>query len=164
MGYALIFDRVGDPVQRGGARPFGTRFAVDRRLSGDASLNAPIRASEGESGEWQDWLVDDHENAEEILVEQDELENRRGMLAGAMSVLNDRERRIFEARRLAEEPMTLEELSAGRERSAGVARLASRHHRRGVAEVPVRCDRRRTRHAPAPHPRHRQGEALGRVY
>jgi RNA polymerase sigma-32 factor len=86
--------------------------SMNRRLSGDASLNAPIRASEGESGEWQDWLVDDHENAEEILVEQDELENRRGMLAGAMSVLNDRERRIFEARRLAEEPMTLEELSS----------------------------------------------------
>ena len=85
---------------------------LHRRLSGDASLNAPIRASEGESGEWQDWLVDDHENAEEILVEQDELANRRGMLAGAMSVLNDRERRIFEARRLAEEPMTLEELSS----------------------------------------------------
>ena len=85
--------------------------SMNRRLSGDASLNAPIRASEGESGEWQDWLVDDSENAEQILVEQDELENRRGMLSGALEVLNDRERRIFEARRLAEEPMTLEELS-----------------------------------------------------
>ena len=57
--------------------------SMNRRLSGDASLNAPIRASEGESGEWQDWLVDDHENAEQMLIEQDELENRRGMLAGA---------------------------------------------------------------------------------
>ena len=85
--------------------------SMNRRLSGDASLNAPIRASEGESGEWQDWLVDDSENAEQILVEQDELENRRTMLAGALDVLNDRERRIFEARRLAEDPMTLEELS-----------------------------------------------------
>jgi RNA polymerase sigma-32 factor len=85
--------------------------SMNRRLSGDASLNAPIRATEGESGEWQDWLVDDHDNAEEILVEQDELENRRAMLADAMSVLNEREKRIFEARRLAEEPMTLEELS-----------------------------------------------------
>ena len=47
-----------------------------------------------------------------MLIEQDELENRRGMLAGAIAVLNDRERRIFEARRLAEEPLTLEELSA----------------------------------------------------
>ncbi len=86
--------------------------SMNRRLSGDASLNAPIRASEGESGEWQDWLVDDHENAEEILVEQDELESRRRMLEGALSVLNERERRIFEARRLSEEPITLEELSA----------------------------------------------------
>ena len=85
--------------------------SMNRRLSGDASLNAPIRATEGESGEWQDWLVDDHESQEEMLIEQDELENRRGMLAGAMSVLNDRERRIFEARRLSDEPMTLEELS-----------------------------------------------------
>ncbi|MET0600092.1 MAG: RNA polymerase sigma factor RpoH [Mesorhizobium sp.] len=86
--------------------------SMNRRLSGDASLNAPIRATEGESGEWQDWLVDDHDSQEEMLIEQDELENRRTMLAGAMSVLNPRERRIFEARRLSEEPMTLEELSA----------------------------------------------------
>jgi RNA polymerase sigma-32 factor len=86
--------------------------SMNRRLSGDASLNAPIRATEGESGEWQDWLVDDHDNQEEMLIEQDELDNRRTMLSGAMSVLNDRERRIFEARRLAEDPLTLEELSA----------------------------------------------------
>jgi RNA polymerase sigma-32 factor len=86
--------------------------SMNRRLSGDASLNAPIRASEGESGEWQDWLVDDHESQEDMLVEQDELENRRGMLGEALTVLNDRERRIFEARRLSDEPMTLEELSA----------------------------------------------------
>jgi RNA polymerase sigma-32 factor len=86
--------------------------SMNRRLSGDASLNSPIRATEGESGEWQDWLVDDHDSQEEMLIEQDELESRRAMLSSAMSVLNDRERRIFEARRLADEPMTLEELSA----------------------------------------------------
>jgi len=86
-------------------------ISMNRRLSGDASLNAPIRATEGESGEWQDWLVDEHENQEEMLVEQDELESRRRMLEDAMDVLNDRERRIFEARRLSDEPMTLEELS-----------------------------------------------------
>ena len=86
--------------------------SMNRRLSGDASLNAPIRASEGESGEWQDWLVDDkQESQEDMLVEQDELENRRTMLTGALDVLNDRERRIFEARRLSEDPITLEELS-----------------------------------------------------
>ncbi|GAB5506039.1 MAG: RNA polymerase sigma factor RpoH [Rhizobiaceae bacterium] len=86
--------------------------SMNRRLSGDASLNAPIRASEGESGEWQDWLVDDkQESQEDMLVEQDELENRRTMLTGALDVLNERERRIFEARRLSEDPITLEELS-----------------------------------------------------
>jgi RNA polymerase sigma-32 factor len=86
-------------------------ISMNRRLSGDASLNAPIRATEGESGEWQDWLVDENENQEEMLVEQDELESRRRMLDDAMDVLNDRERRIFEARRLSDEPLTLEELS-----------------------------------------------------
>jgi RNA polymerase sigma-32 factor len=86
--------------------------SMNRRLSGDASLNAPIRATEGESGQWQDWLVDDHESQEAVLIEQDELDTRRRMLAKALSVLNDRERRIFEARRLADDPVTLEELSS----------------------------------------------------
>ena len=57
---------------------------MNRRLGGDASLNAPIKAAEGESGEWQDWLVDESDNAEQILVKQDELEARREMLADAM--------------------------------------------------------------------------------
>ncbi len=87
-------------------------ISMNRRLSGDASLNAPIRATEGESGEWQDWLVDDHQSQEDMLVEQDELENRRGMLGEALNVLNDRERRIFEARRLSDDPLTLEQLSS----------------------------------------------------
>ncbi len=87
-------------------------ISMNRRLSGDASLNAPIRAGEGETGEWQDWLVDDHESQEAVLIEQDELESRRALLADAMTVLNERERDIFQARRLAEEPVTLEELSA----------------------------------------------------
>ena len=86
-------------------------ISMNRRLSGDASLNAPIRAAEGESGQWQDWLVDEHDSQETTLIAQDELETRRRMLAKALAVLNDRERRIFEARRLAEEPVTLEELS-----------------------------------------------------
>jgi RNA polymerase sigma-32 factor len=86
--------------------------SMNRRLGGDASLNAPIKASEGDSGQWQDWLVDDHDNQEEILIEQDELDNRRTMLGNALKVLNDRERRIFEARRLREDPVTLEELSS----------------------------------------------------
>lgn len=84
--------------------------SMNRRLGGDASLNAPIRA-EAESGEWQDWLVDDVPDQEEMLAESEELERRRDYLSAALSSLNDREKRIFEARRLAEEPLTLEELS-----------------------------------------------------
>ncbi|HWM81770.1 MAG TPA: RNA polymerase sigma factor RpoH [Pseudolabrys sp.] len=83
---------------------------MNRRLGGDASLNAPIR-EEGDSGEWQDWLVDDTPDQEHMLAESEELENRRNALRGALSVLNDRERRIFEARRLADSPITLEDLA-----------------------------------------------------
>ncbi len=85
--------------------------SMNRRLAGDASLNAPIRATEGESGEWQDWLADDSESPEEVVAEQEELGQRRAMLSDALGVLDDRERRIFEARRLAEDPLTLEQLS-----------------------------------------------------
>jgi len=85
--------------------------SMNRRLSGDASLNAPIKASEGESGQWQDWLVDESDSQEDMLIEQDELENRRAMLSDALAVLNEREQRIFEARRLRDDPITLEELS-----------------------------------------------------
>jgi RNA polymerase sigma-32 factor len=83
---------------------------MNRRLGGDASLNTPIR-EEGDSGEWQDWLVDDTPSQERILVESEEFGNRKRALGEALSVLNDRERRIFEARRLADEPITLEELA-----------------------------------------------------
>ena len=85
--------------------------SMNRRLSGDASLNAPIRATEGDSGEWQDWLADDAETQESVLAEQDELDQRRLMLREALDVLDTRERRIFEARRLSEDPLTLEQLS-----------------------------------------------------
>ncbi|GBD47195.1 RNA polymerase sigma factor RpoH [Methylopila sp. Yamaguchi] len=84
---------------------------MNRRLGGDASLNAPLREDEG-SSEWQDWLVDDSDSQESRLVENEELDNRRQALSGALMVLNDRERRIFEARRLADDPLTLEELSS----------------------------------------------------
>ncbi|MEQ1711668.1 MAG: RNA polymerase sigma factor RpoH [Hyphomicrobium sp.] len=86
-------------------------ISMNRRLGGDASLNAPVRADQ-ESGEWQDWLVDDTPDQEERLVESEEFGHRRNYLKSALSDLNDRERRIFEARRLAEDPATLEDLSA----------------------------------------------------
>ncbi len=85
--------------------------SMNRRLSGDSSLNAPLRSSEGESSEWQDWLVDDSESQEAVLAEREEYDVRRDMLKKAMGVLNPRETRIFEARRLSESPITLEELS-----------------------------------------------------
>ena len=83
---------------------------MNRRLGGDASLNAPIR-EDGNSGEWMDWLVDDSASQESRLAESEQSENRHKALGEALGVLNDRERRIFEARRLADEPITLEELA-----------------------------------------------------
>jgi RNA polymerase sigma-32 factor len=83
---------------------------MNRRLGGDVSLNSPIR-EDGDSGEWQDWLVDDGASQESRLAESEESDNRRKALGEALTVLNDRERRIFEARRLADEPITLEELA-----------------------------------------------------
>jgi len=96
------------------AKKFGVSkedvISMNRRLGGDASLNAPVRA-DSESGEWQDWLVDDGPDQEEQLVETQELGRRKSYLDDALASLNDRERRIFEARRLADDPITLEELS-----------------------------------------------------
>jgi RNA polymerase sigma-32 factor len=86
-------------------------ISMNRRLSGDASLNSPVRADQ-DSGEWQDWLVDEDPNQEESLAQSEELAMRRKYLESALGTLNDRERRIFEARRLRDEPATLEDLSA----------------------------------------------------
>ena len=82
---------------------------MNRRLGGDVSLNAPLR-EEGE-GEWQDWLVDDSASQESVLASEEEGRNRLAALRDALGVLNPRERRIFEARRLSEDPVTLEDLS-----------------------------------------------------
>ena len=85
--------------------------SMNRRLGGDASLNAPVRA-DMEAGEWQDWLVDETPDQEERLVVSEETSRRKAFLLEALETLNERERRIFEARRLAENPATLEDLSA----------------------------------------------------
>jgi len=84
--------------------------SMNQRLTGDASLNAPMRADEG-SSEWQDWLVDDTPDQETTLGNSEEYNERMGLLANAMGDLNDREKAIFQARRLKEEPATLEELA-----------------------------------------------------
>ena len=83
---------------------------MDRWLGGIASLNTPIR-EDSDSGEWQDWLVDESADQEARFAESEEFDNCRKVLASALSVLNDRERRIFEARRLAEDPIMLKELA-----------------------------------------------------
>jgi RNA polymerase sigma-32 factor len=83
---------------------------MNRRLRGDASLNAPVQ-DDGEADEWQSYLVDQSPSPEAIVAEQDEKDCQHKALAGAIDVLNDRERRIFEARHLAEEPLTLEDLA-----------------------------------------------------
>jgi RNA polymerase sigma-32 factor len=80
------------------------------RLRGDVSLNTPIR-EDHDSGEWQDWLVDETSDQETRLAEEEQTKFRLRTLDGALSVLNKREQRIFEARRLAEEPITLEDLA-----------------------------------------------------
>jgi RNA polymerase sigma-32 factor len=85
-------------------------ISMNRRLSSpDHSLNAPLR-QDGD-GEWQDWLVDDSENQEIRMAESEELGKRQHLLNDAMTMLNDRERRILTARRLQDEPTTLEDLS-----------------------------------------------------
>jgi RNA polymerase sigma-32 factor len=86
-------------------------ISMNRRLAGDSSLNAPLRA-DADGGEWQDWLVDDEIDQETELADREELDNRRGYLLEAIDTLTPREKRIFEARRLAEDPLTLEELSS----------------------------------------------------
>ncbi len=84
-------------------------ISMNRRLSGDSSLNTPLRADA--DGEWQDWLVDDEIDQESQLADSEELSHRRSMLVNAMEQLNERERRIFTARRLDEDTLTLEVLS-----------------------------------------------------
>jgi RNA polymerase sigma-32 factor len=84
--------------------------SMNRRLTApDSSLNAPLR-SDSES-EWQDWLADDSLDQETRLADSEERGERHELLTGAMGELAERERDILEARRLRDEPATLEELS-----------------------------------------------------
>ncbi len=84
--------------------------SMNQRMSGDKSLNAPIRSEEG-AGEFQDWLVDNNDTPDEIYEQQEELDHRRHLLKEAMKVLDEREVRIFQARRMEEPVKTLEQLS-----------------------------------------------------
>ncbi|NNF76561.1 MAG: RNA polymerase sigma factor RpoH [Rhizobiales bacterium] len=103
-------DQVAEISERLGV-PEDDVISMNRRLGGDSSLNAPLKVDGEGSGEWQDWLVSEEPDQEETLVESEEHSSRMGLLHEAMDNLNERERRIFEARRLSEDPLTLEELS-----------------------------------------------------
>ena len=84
-------------------------ISMNRRLSGkEQSLNAPI----GEDGdEWQDWVVDKEMDQELKIAHQEELDQRKDLLQDSIKILNDREKEILYARRLNENPSTLEDLS-----------------------------------------------------
>tara|TARA_B100001250_G_scaffold393174_1_gene395695 strand:+ start:1467 stop:2366 length:900 start_codon:yes stop_codon:yes gene_type:complete len=83
---------------------------MNRRMMGhEKSLNDPIKAGEGD--EWQDWLVDDRLDQELVLSQQQEFNDKKELLGESIKILNQREKEILEARRLAENPKTLEELS-----------------------------------------------------
>ena len=83
---------------------------MNRRMMGqEKSLNAPIKS--GETDEWQDWLVDDSLDEELIISQKQEYDDKKELLDSAMLILNEREKEIITARRLTEEPETLEELS-----------------------------------------------------
>ena len=83
---------------------------MNRRMMGqEKSLNSPIKA--GETDEWQDWLVDENLDQELLLSQKQEFDDRKELLNNSMSILDERETDILKARRLSENPKTLEELS-----------------------------------------------------
>jgi RNA polymerase sigma-32 factor len=106
---------------------------MDRRLDGDVSLNSPV-GEDGNSGEWQDRLVDESASQEATLLESEETEIRRTALRDVLRVLSDRERSIFISRRLADDPITLEALAdkygVSRERVRRSSSAPSRRCRR----------------------------------
>ncbi|MGB2203449.1 MAG: sigma factor-like helix-turn-helix DNA-binding protein, partial [Pseudooceanicola atlanticus] len=88
-------------------------ISMNRRMSGgDASLNATVGTEGDSTMQWQDWLEDEDADQAEDYAERDEMDTRRALLAEAMDVLNERERDILTQRRLSEETITLEDLSA----------------------------------------------------
>ena len=82
---------------------------MNGRLVGDTSLNAPVRGEQ--PSEWQDYLVDESPSPETLVLNHDEMDHRQAALARAMGVLDERERRIFQARHLSDNPLTLDDLA-----------------------------------------------------
>ena len=121
---------------------------MNRRLSGDISLNAPLN-EDGDSGEWQERLVDEASDQESRVAESDESEIRREALRVALKVLDDRELQIFEGRRLFDPPRTLEELATrfgiSRERIRQIEDRAFRKVQRAAHGAMSRTRHSRTR-------------------
>ena len=87
-------------------------ISMNQRMAGnDRSLNVPLSRDGEGAGEWQDWLEDESTDQETSFAEVEEYNARRDLMVGAMQDLNPREQRILEARRLAEPPLTLEDLA-----------------------------------------------------
>ena len=103
-------DQVAEISERLGV-PEEDVVSMNRRLGGDSSLNAPLRVDGETTGEWQDWLVDESDDQETTYAETEEHNMRMELLETAIGTLNEREQRVFRARRLQDEPLTLEELS-----------------------------------------------------
>ena len=88
-------------------------ISMNQRMAGnDRSLNVPLSRDGEGSGEWQDWLEDDSEDQETTFAEHEEFSARKRLMLEAMQGLNEREQRILQARRLAEPPLTLEDLAS----------------------------------------------------
>jgi RNA polymerase sigma-32 factor len=112
---------------------------MNRRMNSDGTLNAPIGGEHG-GAEWLDWLVDDHLSAEAALVAQEQQSSRTAALGRALIDLGTRERRILEARRLSDEPLTLEaladEFGVSRERIRQIEVRAFEKLRASMTEAP----------------------------
>ena len=125
---------------------------MNRRLNGDISLNAPLN-EDGDSGEWQDSLVDAASDQESRVVESEESKIRGEALRRALTVLDDRERQIFDARRLLDLPRTLDELASkfgiSRERVRQIEDRAFRKVQRAARGAMSRTRHSRTRRANA---------------
>ena len=113
-GGSMTPEQVSEIADRLGVQENEVEMMDGRMSTGDQSLNAPMRGrgAEGEDGgEWQDWLEDSADSQEAVLAEEDELDARRQLLMAALATLNEREAAILRARRLQDEPETLEQLS-----------------------------------------------------
>ena len=137
-GGALKPEQVSEIAERLGVENDDVTMMEGRMSGGDASLNAPMKAGEDGDGEWQDWLEDEAATPEMVVVEDSERDARRKVLVAAMGGLNERERDILMARRLADPPQTLEELAqehdVSRERIRQIETRAFEKLRKAIME------------------------------